>query len=93
MIHEFDISSRYLHDYIPPPLLLILFVHFLSGILFMSDCLTLKLWPAHLLVYGQQQGVPGLYPRLEQDLHQLGVLVDDGDGERGPAQRVSAVDV
>ena len=56
-------------------------------------CLTLKLWPAHLLVYGQQQGVPGLYPRLQQDLHQLGVLIDDGDGERGPAQRVRAVDV
>ena len=56
-------------------------------------CFTLKLRPAHLLVYGQQQGVPGLYPRLEQDLHQLGVLVDDGDGERGPAQRVRAVDV
>ena len=76
MIHEFDISTRYLHDYIPLPLLLILFVHFLSGILFMSDWLTRKLWPTHLLVYGQQQGVLGLDPTLQQDLNHLGVLID-----------------
>ena len=46
-----------------------------------------------LLVDGEQQRVPGLDAGLQQDLDQLRVLVDDGDGECGPAERVSAVNV
>ena len=37
--------------------------------------------------------VPHLDSVFEEHLHHLGVLVDDGDGERGAAERVDAVEV
>ena len=46
-----------------------------------------------LLVDGEEERVEGGDVVLEEELHQLGVLVDDGYGEGRPAEGVDAVDV